>query len=254
MADTKIEAVLFDLGETLIDFGKADTNELLQKGAELSYKFLESISQEVGSFKSYCRYSLLHLRIRYIFSNIIDRDFDVLALLKKIGARRCVKLSERQWQDLAWQWYKPLRQIASVETDIVQTLAALKKSGLKLGIVSNTFINKCTLEKHLAEFGILDFFDELMYSYEFKFRKPHSRIFAAAAKRIGCPNSNIMFVGDRVNKDILPALKAGMHPVLKTAYTNKGKKLPKGAWQIDKLCELPQLLGKINSGLENKAI
>ncbi|MCK4913019.1 MAG: HAD family hydrolase [Planctomycetes bacterium] len=247
MADTKIEAVLFDLGETLINFGRADTNELMQKGAEFSYEFLESIGQAVGSFKSYRRYSLLHLKIRYIFSNIIDRDFDVLALLKKIGAKKCVKLSEQQWLDLAWQWYKPLRQIASIETDIIQTLGALKKSGLKLGILSNTFINKCTLEKHLAKLGILDFFDELMYSYEFRFRKPDARIFAAAAERIGCPNSNIMFVGDRVNKDILPALKAGMHPVLKTAYTNVEKKLPRSAWQIDKLCELPQLIEKINN-------
>lgn len=254
MADTKIKAVLFDLGETLLNFGRADTNQLLRKGAELSYEFLESIGQHVGSFKSYRWHSLLHLKTRYIFSNIIDRDFDVLALLKKIGAKKGVKLSEQQWLDLAWLWYEPLRQMASVETDIIETLGALGKSGLKLGILSNTFINKCTLEKHLAELGILDFFDELMYSYEFKFRKPDARIFAAAAERIGCPNSNIMFVGDRVNKDVLPALKAGMYPVLKTAYTNKGKKLPKGAWRIDRLCELPQLIEKINAGLENKAI
>jgi hypothetical protein len=38
-----------------------------------------------------------------------------------------------------------------------------------------------------------------------------------------------------------------MQAVLKTAYTNAGKKIPKGAWKINHLSELPGLIKKINS-------
>jgi len=36
---------------------------------------------------------------------------------------------------------------------------------------------------------------------------------------------------------------------LKTAYTNAGKKIPKGAWKINQLSELPTLIEKINAGI-----
>ena len=64
---------------------------------------------------------------------------------------------------------------------------------------------------------------------------------------------NIMFVGDRIDKDINGALKSGMYPVLKTAYTNSGKKTPKGAWKIDLLSELPALIDKINTSNDTQS-
>ena len=56
-----------------------------------------------------------------------------------------------------------------------------------------------------------------------------------------------MFVGDRIDNDIKAAVKAGMTAVLKAAYTNAGKKSPKGVWKINQLSELPGLIEKINA-------
>jgi FMN phosphatase YigB (HAD superfamily) len=57
-----------------------------------------------------------------------------------------------------------------------------------------------------------------------------------------------MFVGDRIDKDVKPATKVGMQAVLKAAYTNIGKKVPKGVLKINQLSELPVLIEKINAG------
>jgi hypothetical protein len=38
-----------------------------------------------------------------------------------------------------------------------------------------------------------------------------------------------------------------MQAVLKAAYTNVGKKPPNGAWKINQLSELPELIEKINA-------
>ncbi len=175
------------------------------------------------------------------------KDFDTLKLLKKINQTKGLELSDKQWDELVWLWYEPLGKCATVEPDIKTTLAKLKDMNLKLGILSNTFINDTALEKHMAQFGILDFFDVRLYSYQFSFRKPDKRIFRAAAEQIGLPLKNIMFIGDRIGADIRPALKLGMTAVLKQAYTNHAKRLPKRAYRIEKISELPQLIQQLMS-------
>jgi len=246
MPDRKINAVLFDFGETLLNFGRVNTTRLFHQGARLSYDFLKSCGQPVGNFHYYCWLNLLSLRIRYWLSNITKKDFNSLALLRGIGTKKGIRLNRQQWQHFAWLWYEPLSKIGQAEPKIKETLTALKNLGLKLGVVSNTFVTSSSLERHLEQLGILDFFSVRVYSYEFDFRKPDIRIFKVAAERIGEMLENIMFVGDRIDTDIKPATKTGMQAVLKEAYTNTGKKIPKGVWKINRLSELPSLIEKIN--------
>ena len=247
MADKKIKAVLFDLGETLLNFGKVKTGPIFSQSCRLTYEYLKSCNQSLGNYRLYCWRNLLAIRLKYLMSNITGRDFNSLELLKKINERKGVKLDQQQWRQLGWLWYEPLSKLAQIEPDLHQTLTRLKQMQLKLGILSNTFISASSLEKHLGQLGILDFFAIKLYSYEFDFRKPDPRIFEAAAQRVGHNFSNIVFVGDRIDKDIIPAIKLGMHVVMKTAYTNEGKQTPAGVWKIDHLSELPALIQKINS-------
>jgi HAD superfamily hydrolase (TIGR01549 family) len=247
LPDKKIKAVLFDLGDTLLNFGQVNTTRLFRQGARLSYDFLKSCSQPVGNFQYYCWRNLMGLRIRHLLSNITKKDFNSLALLRRIGIKKGIRLDGKQWRHFGWLWYEPLSKVATTEPKIKETLAVLKNLGLKLGIVSNTFVNGCSLDKHLKQLGILDFFTVRVYSYEFDFRKPNTQIFKVAAKRIGETLENILYVGDRIDKDIKPAVKTGMQAVLKAAYTNAGKKVPQGAWKINRLCELPGLVKRINA-------
>ena len=244
----KIKAVLFDLGETVLNFGKIRATRLFREGARLSYNFLKSHGQPVGSFEVYCWRNLIALRVRHILSNITKNDFNSSLLLRGIGIKRGIRLDGDQWRNFAWLWYEPLAKIATTEPTIKETFAKLKALGLKLGILSNTFVSSHSLERHLEQIGILDFFTMRMYSYEFDFRKPDLRLFRIAAERIGEAAGNILYVGDRIDMDIEPALKIGMQPVLKAAYTNTGKTPPKGIWKIAHLAELPALIEKNNCG------
>ena len=247
MPEKKIKAVLFDLGETLFNFGQINTKSLFQEGARLSYDFLRSKDQPVGNFHFYCWRNLIAIRLRCWLSNITGKDFDALTLLKKLHIPKGFELDEQQWRHLAWLWYEPLSRVCRPEADIKKTLTKLADSGIKLGIVSNTFINASTLDKQLELFGILDFFDFRLYSYEVDFRKPDVRIFKLAAEKAEEKLRNIMYVGDRLDKDVEPSLKLGMTAVLKDAYTNQGKKVPQGAYRIKNLSELPCIIEKINT-------
>ena len=253
MRDTRYEirAVLFDLGETLLNYGKVNTTRLFQQGARLSYDFLKSCGQPAGNFNYYCWRNLIALRVRHWLSSITKNDFNSLLLLRGIGTKRGVRLDRQQWRHFAWLWYEPLSKIGKAEPKTAETLTALKNLGLKLGIVSNTFVTGSSLDKHLEQLGILHFFPVRLYSYEFDFRKPDTRIFKIAAEKIGESLENILFVGDRINKDVKAAAKAGMQAVLKAAYTNVGEKTPKGAWKINQLSELPELIEKNNAEKEH---
>jgi HAD superfamily hydrolase (TIGR01549 family) len=244
----EIKAVLFDLGETLLTFGRVKATEAFRQGARLSYEYLKSCGQRVGSFEYYFWRNLIALRVRHLISNITQNDFNSSALLRGIGKKRGVSLDRRQWEQFSWLWYEPLSKLGRVEPDIRETLAKLEALGLKLGIVSNTFVSGHSIEKHLEQVGILEFFPVRLYSYEYDFRKPNRQLFEIAAERIGELPQHIAYVGDRIDKDILPALRLGMTAILKAAYTNAGQTPPYGAHKITKLSELPTLIEKINNG------
>jgi HAD superfamily hydrolase (TIGR01549 family) len=247
MPGKKIKAVLFDLGETLLDFGRINTTKIFRQSAKLTYEFLQSCNKPLGNFQWYCWHSMIAFRFHCLVSSLTGKDFNALLLLKKIGIKKGFTLDEDQLRQLGWLWYEPLAKMARIEPRLKATLASLKQMGLKLGIVSNTFISAGSLDRHMAQFGILDFFPIRLYSHQFAFRKPDIRIFQTAAQQIGEPPQDVLFVGDRINKDIVPALKAGMRAVLKEAYTNIRKKIPKGVWKISRLSELPSLIEKINA-------
>ncbi len=246
MASHEIKAVIFDLGETLLNFGSVNTGALFKEAARRSYEFLRQAGQPVGPYICYLWRSLGSLRMRAFLSDITGNDFDSRAVLRGYGEKKGFDLTEEQWRRMNWLWYEPLCEIANVEPTLAQTLTELRDAGLKLAIVSNTFVNADSLEEHLAREGVLDFFEVRMYSYQFEFRKPDRRIFIEAAGRVGCQPAEIIYVGDRIDKDVNGSIRAGMTPVLKTAYTNEGKKVPAGVAKIDRIAELPQLVSSMN--------
>jgi FMN phosphatase YigB (HAD superfamily) len=126
MSDRKIRAVLFDLGETLLNFGKINTTRLFRQGAKLSYDFLKSAGQPVGKFNHYCWRNLISLRIRDWISNITKNDFNSLVMLRGIGTKKGIKLDRQQWRHFAWLWYEPLSKISRVEPKTKETLTTLK--------------------------------------------------------------------------------------------------------------------------------
>ncbi len=239
--------MLFDLGQTVLEFGKVDVMAVFRQAAANSYDYLKELDQPVGGFRAYKLRNLLSIRLKMLISDLTRRDWDSLAALKHEGERKGIHLTDEQWRQVNWKWYEPLAGIASVEPDLAETLGLLREMDLKLGIVSNTWVNGCALDRHLDMEGLLDFFDVRVYSYCYNFRKPDKRIFLEAARQIDIRCENILFVGDRVDNDIRGALKAGMTGVLKTTDKNKRKPLPPTVTRIDKLSELPQLIEKINA-------
>ncbi len=244
MSKRRIEAVLFDLGETLLQFGRLDRNKLFSEAAQRSYAYLKDQAQPVGSYWAYRLFYLWGIRWSVFKSWISGNDFDSLELLKEYGRKRGFNLSQAQWEELNWQWYRGLADIGGVVPGTPQTLEKLRQMGLKLGMLSNTFIHKTSLERHMQEGGLLDYLPVRLYTYDYPWRKPDARIFEEGARAIDADCEKIIYVGDRIDNDVIGAQKVGMLPVLIKAYTNETKSIPADVAFIESLTELPEWIEK----------
>jgi len=91
------------------------------------------------------------------------------------------------------------------------TVGALRRRGLAVGIVSNS---DGRLERRLGEIGIRDHFDFVIDSAVVGVSKPDPGIFRMALGRAGLGAADVVYVGDYYEVDVVGARAAGMAPVL----------------------------------------
>ena len=243
----RIDGIFFDLGETILNFGPVDVPELFRAGARSAYSHLRSLGQPLPSFTMYHLRQLWAIRIRYFLSKLTHREFNCLDLVIRLGRRMGQNLTRQQYLDLCWLWYEPLSRVASREETAVETLQHFRQAGLKLGLVSNTFIPGQVLDRHLRQEGLLDLFDVRMYSSDFGWRKPHTRIFEAALQQAQLQASRTLFVGDSPTSDIKGANLAGMISVLKDPDDHYLPSRVPARHRIRRLAELVDIVAEYNT-------
>ena len=94
--------------------------------------------------------------------------------------------------------------------DVFSTLAALRRRGLKLGIVSNWDER---LRPMLDDLRLAPSFEVIVISIEEGFTKPSRELFHRAAERLGVAPANVLHVGDSAAEDVAGARGAGMRAV-----------------------------------------
>jgi putative hydrolase of the HAD superfamily len=97
-----------------------------------------------------------------------------------------------------------------------QNIIKLLSNNYKLGIISNFSGN---LEKILDEFSLLKYFDFVLDSFHVGCLKPNPLIFKLAISKCKTEISNIIYLGDNLERDIIPAHLIG----LKTIHLNINK-------------------------------
>ena len=96
------------------------------------------------------------------------------------------------------------------EPGVIDMLEAVRQVGIKTGVVSNASANGASHSYLLDKLGIVNYFDFLMTSADYGFRKPHPEIFKTALAKLGTEANKTWFVGDSIEDDIKGAEAAGM--------------------------------------------
>lgn len=244
-----IEAILFDLGDTLLDFGKVDIDALFSEGARLAYHYLQRLgtADKLPSFGAYRRSNILSIKLHYLWSHIVRRELDCKALLDKLARKMGIRLTDGQVDELAWLWYKPLAESARLEPGIHTCLEKLKAMSLKLGIISNTFIPAAAHDRHLCQLDLLGFFPVRRYSSATIFRKPDRRIFRAALQQLDVTPAATIMVGDKWGPDIRGAIRSGITPVFKRTALNRSRRVPRHVPVVETIGELPALIHRLRT-------
>ncbi|MFQ5818148.1 MAG: HAD family hydrolase [Terriglobia bacterium] len=112
------------------------------------------------------------------------------------------------------------------------TLAALRRRGLALGVVSNSSGNCREL---LAGAGLADSFDVIVDSTRVGVEKPHPEIFRHALAQLGVQADEALMVGDFYSLDVVGAERAGLRALL---YDPDGLYWATGAPRITALGEI----------------
>ncbi len=204
-----LEAVFFDMGGTIDTYFYTPElriknvhflRECLQK-ADITFtlndrELAEAISRGVASYHKWNRESLIELTPPEVWSQFTLKEFGLSRKQLEPIAEELTYLYETKFYE------RPLRD------EIPQVLETLLKMGLRIGCISNTQ-SKTQVPEMMKKYGIDRYFDPVVLSCDFGIRKPDPSIFYHAARLAHLPTSSIIYVGDKLTRDILGARRAG---------------------------------------------
>ena len=133
-------------------------------------------------------------------------SFDLAALVDRHVRLQFEALGiEEQWKEkrLAEKFCSDCRGALH---DRLALLERMRKA-FRLGIVSNFYGN---LERICQEAQLSQFFEVIIDSNRAGLRKPDPAIFLLALTRLSLPGPQVVFVGDSYERDMVPAMEAGM--------------------------------------------
>ncbi|MFE8936630.1 HAD family hydrolase [Streptomyces sp. NPDC007872] len=132
--------------------------------------------------------------------------------------------------------------------DVRPALARLRADGLWLGIAGNQTVRAGGILREL----FTDDVDLIGTSDDWGASKPDPEFFVRVAEVVPYENHEILYVGDRVDNDLRPAVAAGMETALVRRgpwatiqwRTEEAEKLP--TFRVESLTELPEEIARFN--------
>ena len=116
-----------------------------------------------------------------------------------------------------------IRRALKPKRDAIATVRALKRSGHKIGLLSN-----CSIEIPIlwSESPFAQLVDSPVFSSREHLKKPDPRIFDLACKRLGEIPQQCLYIADGENHELSIARSIGLHPVLiRNSFASRRKEL-----------------------------
>ena len=242
---SKIRALVFDLGNTLIYFEgawpevmqKADQELLVSlnaAGLELDEaNFLQLFRQRLNEYYKQREAEFIEHTTAYVLRNV----------LQEMGAN---EVDEQVLESSLKSLYAVTQQHWRVEDDSIPTLTALRQEGYPIGFISNAG-NDADVQHQVDGGQLRSYTDFVLSSAACGVRKPNPRIFEIALQNWDFAPEQVAMVGDTLGADILGARNAGLFSIWLTRHADTPANREHADTihadaQIETLSELPALL------------
>lgn len=247
-----IKTVIFDLGGTLIEYaGPYQTwPELETPGFQAAYSYL---SQNTNGtvLPDFTRlrdagFALLPRMWQAAIRH--EENLQVAKLLRRSLRQIGVEdISDAQLAEAAAAYGRAIQAQAELIEHAVQTVAQIKAAGYKVGLVSNTMFPGQMHQEDMARFGLLPYFDAMVFSADVNKWKPNPDPFRQVLVDLDASPDTAVYVGDDPASDIAGGQSAGIH----TIYFQSSQRFPKPTnlkphAEIASLSELLPLLEEWN--------
>jgi HAD superfamily hydrolase (TIGR01509 family) len=208
-----VGGVLFDYGETLVEFSRPDAAL-----AEAEHRILEVLAASGQEAPSATALRGVLDRVErevaeYQRGGALE-EMDPAAASLRAYVAAGVSIDSALLDELlrieqeAW-WHG-----ARLDPEAIPLLDALRSRGVRVGLCSNAPYRVASLHAQLAFVGLAGHLDSITFSAEVGWRKPSPRIFEAAMESLGTHAGNTVMVGDSEAADISGAHATGMRAVL----------------------------------------
>jgi putative hydrolase of the HAD superfamily len=148
-----------------------------------------------------------------LFAITEDDEIDVAAVMRSSLAHHGVDLTDDDLRLFLTAAHDVWASYYSLASTTHALLEALRRRRLKLALVSNTASPDWLLRPVLERQGLVERVDAVVLSSEVGKRKPHPAIFERALAELEVRPEEALFVGDRLDADVLGASAAGMRTV-----------------------------------------
>jgi putative hydrolase of the HAD superfamily len=243
-----VSAVVFDLGGTLIEY--AGTYErwpdLETPGFTAAYDYLRGQGVELPDFTRFRDLGFAALPGRWQGATAGAQNLRLIDFLAEVTQVCGVEAVEPAWlMEAAERYQAAVQAQAAPLPGARETVAHLKAEGYKLGLISNTMFAGKAHEADLERFGLIDYFDTMLFSADVNKWKPNPEPFIHVLEDLGVAPRAAVFVGDDPANDVIGGQRAGMRTVY---YASSGRfSHPPEAQpdaRIENLAELPPILAR----------
>ena len=224
--------VLFDVDDTLLDFGKAEATAIRKTFERIGIPVTDELIRRYSEINAqqWSRFE----KGEITREKLLTERFDIL--FSELGINVPSEMAQAS--------YEYLLGIGHYFVDGAEELLEALKYKYELYIVSNG--NASVQDRRLKSAGIIPYFKDIFISERVGFNKPSAEFFEACFERIpGFEKDKAVIVGDRLSSDILGGINAGV----KTCWFNPRGDAPDpdipADYEIKHLSELPALLESI---------
>lgn len=212
-----VRGVIFDMGGTLLRYNApgATWEETEKAGVRPVYALLREAGYSLPPEEEALARAWQHALD--VWGNIATADVSDLKL-------------HRQMRRVAALWGLPdlpddlveragLAYMGAIQAHVcplegaAETLATLRRRGLRVGLISNTHWPGHYHLDDLKRFGLLPHLEHLIFSADVEAWKPGSEIFALSLRALGLAPQEAVYVGDSLYFDVWGAQQAGLRAV-----------------------------------------
>lgn len=253
-----IQAVLFDLGGTLLHYDQPPEHTFEAINGAALRAFVRSAIQggvKVADPELAIRATVRMAAALEAKSKRTHHSNRAEVVIREGLEAVGIRVPDRVFDASMTAYYQVVSDVViPVGDDTANVLQQIIDQGRQLALVSNTLWAPEMHDADLTRHGLIDYLPVRVYSSSAGFVKPDERIFRQALDRFDVAPAEAVYIGDKLDVDVAGPQKIGMRAILvRSPYRaeQSDEIIPDAT--IDSLAELPDLLEAWDRAIETQA-